>query len=379
MTVTNAPSIAIVNLLAAIWRRGRTIALPLLACGAAAVLAAYFMPRTYVARSLFMLQEADQGPLAREQRLADLSTEAGRERVLGLQTLMKSERILVSVLTELKDKALDDPKSVAAAVQTLRDSLSMQVISPEFLEIQLKGSSQIGLGHQLETVMAVLFENLIAPEQNGETASELVMIYRKEQLDAAETELRALRLRHPELARLRAASSVSEAATSGQATARPTSWHGAPAPTTTPLPAPAVTALGESAQLPAPETLNTATVSGEPLDATYRKLEDRASRARDEHAQISRRVGGLRSGQTVGILRAPERILVIDPPRDPQLPLLSKTKIIIIGLMLGTLLGAGFGLLAELFDTRVRSARQLANLIKAPVLARLPFDTRGFV
>ena len=81
----------------------------------------------------------------------------------------------------------------------------------------------------------------------------------------------------------------------------------------------------------------------------------------------------------MGILRAPERILVIDPPRDPQLPLLSKTKIIIIGLMLGTLLGAGFGLLAELFDTRVRSARQLANLIKAPVLARLPFDTRGFV
>lgn len=360
----NAPSIAIVNMLAAVWRRGRTIVLPLLISGVAAVLAAYFMPRTFVARSLFMLQEADQGPLVREQKLADLTTEAGRERILGLQTLMKSERVLLSVLTELKDKALDDPKSVAAAVQLLRDSLSMQVISPEFLEIQMRGSSQEGLGHQLETVMAVLFESLIAPDKNGETASELVMVYRKDQLDKAEAELRALRLRHPELVRLR--SSAGALVTDGKAGALPAAWFGAPAP-------------AGSVQVPAVETPNAETADGEPLGVTYRKLEDLTTKARDDHAQISRRLGSLRSGQTVGILRAPERILVIDPPRDPQLPLLSKTKIVTIGLLLGMLLGAGFGLLAELFDTRVRSAQQLGSLINAPILARLPFEKRRFV
>jgi capsular polysaccharide biosynthesis protein len=384
-----APSIAIVNKLAVLWRRRRSIVYPLLILGAGSIAAAYVMPRTYVAHSLFMLQEADQGPLTRE-RMVDLTTEAARERIQGLQTLMKSERVLATVLSELKEEdAPKDPKQLALAVQNLRDSLSFQVISPEFLEIQLRGSSAVGLGHKLETVMAVLFESLIAPERNGETSSEMVLVYRKEQLEKAEAELRALRQRHPELARLRnlnmAPAVVNETVQPVGATPSPAGWRSAqtgaaesadgagPATTATAEPGAAVGPGGPAK--PAAATLP----NGEPLDAKYRRLEEATAKARDDHSDISRRVGGLRNGQTASVLRAPERILIIDPPSDPQLPLLSKSKIIMIGLLAGLILGIGLLFLAELFDTRLRTPQQLKDLVPVPLLTRLPFDRRGFI
>ncbi len=388
-----APSIAIVNKLAVLWRRRRSIVYPLLILGAGSIGAAYVMPRTYVAHSLFMLQEADQGPLTRE-RMVDLTTEAARERIQGLQTLMKSERVLATVLSELKEEdPPKDPKQLALAVQNLRDSLSFQVISPEFLEIQLRGTTAVGLGHKLETVMAVLFESLITPERNGETSSEMVLVYRKEQLERAESELRALRQRHPELARLRSLNTspavVNETVQPVGATTRQAGWRNpqpavdgaASGPEATDAATSKLPESGPAATPGVDPAMTPATVlpNGENLAVTYRKLEEATAKAREDHAEISRRIGGLRNGQTTSVLRAPERILVIDPPSDPQLPLLSKTKIIMIGLLSGLILGAGLLLLAELFDTRLRTPQQLKDLVPVPLLTRLPFDRRGFI
>lgn len=68
-------------------------------------------------------------------------------------------------------------------------------------------------------------------------------------------------------------------------------------------------------------------------------------------------------------------IAVLNPAIAPIAPFSPKVLLnTLVAIFLGTLLGLGFGMLAELLDRRVRSADDLAALLKAPVLGVLDWN-----
>jgi len=71
-------------------------------------------------------------------------------------------------------------------------------------------------------------------------------------------------------------------------------------------------------------------------------------------------------------MRTPERIVVIDRPRDPEVAAVGRSRVALIGLASGAVLALGLGILGELLDRRVRTADQLRVAAGVDVLARLP-------
>ncbi len=110
----------------------------------------------------------------------------------------------------------------------------------------------------------------------------------------------------------------------------------------------------------------------EPIAAQLTQLEREAAEANeafDEYARRFKRASTTRNAS--GILNAPERIKLIDAPRDPEFPTASALRTAILALLSSIALGIGLTLLAELLDQRLRSAEEVAEATGLPVLARL--------
>lgn len=67
---------------------------------------------------------------------------------------------------------------------------------------------------------------------------------------------------------------------------------------------------------------------------------------------------------------------VVDPASKPGAPVSPQpTRNLALGLILGLLLGAGVAVLRETLDTTIKSARQLEELVPAPLLGAISYDT----
>ncbi len=63
-------------------------------------------------------------------------------------------------------------------------------------------------------------------------------------------------------------------------------------------------------------------------------------------------------------------IAVLSPAIEPGSPYTPKIPLnILLSLVIGTVLGLGFGLIAELLDRRIRSSDDIAELLRVPVIS----------
>lgn len=104
-----------------------------------------------------------------------------------------------------------------------------------------------------------------------------------------------------------------------------------------------------------------------------RELEEAVERANEDYQSYTKRFGGATARvRAQGLLRAPERIKMIDPPRDPEVPATTALKIALLAALASLLASIGLAGAAELLDPTIRRPNQLEALTGAPIWARLP-------
>ena len=155
---------ALNGIIAAAWRRRYLLCLPLLVMLPLSLVWAVYGPRSYVAKSLMLLQEG--GPA--NPLVKDGSAQFSRiqERMAGLQALMKSERVLGAVYRDVTGDQAGRPGKSLRGCATSANCFRSISSARDFLEFQLKGGNPKGMGKQLESVTARFLEALL-PEQNA--------------------------------------------------------------------------------------------------------------------------------------------------------------------------------------------------------------------
>jgi uncharacterized protein involved in exopolysaccharide biosynthesis len=413
-------------ILLAAWRRRKLLLLPVLFTLPLSLLWWQLGPRTYVATSLMLLQEGgSSNPLIRDVPVVP----SGRiqERIAGLQALLKSDRVLGNVYRDLHNDPSRANIDFAAWRAGFSRSLSVELIGTDFLEFQLKDSNPQGMGKKLESVTSRFLEALL-PDQNSTYASQVLLERRKEDLENAQRKLLMFRQRtserfpqglgasHNRLAEARASLKQSEDDLKRivqEISERRARLPGA-SPSTSRVEQEIAQVRAEMAKLHASEGtaqvqlaqaqsrlsdllaireldqrrgaieadirdqsqrmegLVRAVRQTEPIAEQLAQLERQSAEAKealDEYARRYQRATSSRNPS--GILNAPERIKLIDAPRDPEMPTASALRTAILALLSSIALGIGLTLLAELLDQRLRSPDELADATGLPVLARL--------
>jgi uncharacterized protein involved in exopolysaccharide biosynthesis len=290
------------------WRRRLLIVLPILLMLPVSIAAAIILPKAYMTRALMQLQEAGRdNPFSREGDPAATIYRV-QERFEGLRALFMSESVLAKALGVEADRL--PPAEREAKIGELRQALSLDLIGGDFIEVKLVGEKPEGLGQRLEAVMASFLEALV-PEQGGATAAQLMVNARRQELDAL------VRIRE-EVQR-------------------------------------------ELAALP-PN-------GSEDAARRLAVLDREIAAARESHERYQQRFSGANSVRSVGILKAPELIRIVDPPRDPATASRSRFMYFLSGITAGGLLGLGLAFIAERLDQRVRHADEASEAAGLPVLA----------
>lgn len=93
--------------------------------------------------------------------------------------------------------------------------------------------------------------------------------------------------------------------------------------------------------------------------------------AQDKLEATQKRLESVRLGDAVGILRAPELIRIVDPPRDPEFSTRSPIVYLFAALAAGILLGLGLAGIAEFLDTTLRDPDEFSEAAGAPVITRI--------
>ncbi|MEZ5853682.1 MAG: Wzz/FepE/Etk N-terminal domain-containing protein [Hyphomicrobiaceae bacterium] len=416
------------RLLSALWIRRYLVLVPLLLSLPIGIALSYSLPRSYVATTLLLLQEANGGPLSLNQ--APMQPFHTQDRLNGLQALLKSEHILRPVIKELnRDKGEMSPKEWSQAVTDFQDSLSISNHSSEIIEVRLKGAKAEGLGKTLEAVTARLLESLMAPEDVIVTAPQIIVERRREQLAQAEKELQTFVQRHA--GKMVASGGESSAAARRLAELQAEQVKGKAeidrqraemnlgSSESAELNASIDAARARVAQLGSPndagrldveiaktqlnrlltlqglekqqaergaeiKTLTEAMApSGQAAAEVIKigreksELQNSVATARERLMQALQRFGNRSTASKFQILRAPEQITIIDPPKDPELPNLRRSVIVAVSLAAGLILGLGMALLSGLADTRLLATEQLIRITRAPVWGRLPMEAHG--
>jgi capsular polysaccharide biosynthesis protein len=423
---------ALQRLVGMFWVRRYLILTPLLLSIPLGLVAAFALPRAYVAKTLLLLQEGgSDSPLSREVR----SPESTRDRITGLQTLIKSERIMRAVLKEKDGGTFPESQvALAQAIQDLSRNLSLDVLTNDIIEVRLKGSKPQGMGRTLEIITGQLLESLLSPEENILTAPQMLVERRREQVEIAERALKAFIERtktstqqaparasdnsteesmrnSTELARLmedqaktltaidklrsdlmlrnwdratldasigRARLDVARAPVRSDAANEEAGMAARQLEKLLQLQdletqhetrARDIAQLIEKSAKDAPANL-----TSEDIVKQRRSLETVVALARERYDATTRRFGQSTNVGPLQILRAPERITIVDPPKDPELATIGRATILLISILGGLMIGLGLTFFADLLDQRVRSRSKLEQLVGAPVLARLPHE-----
>lgn len=425
---------AIKYVLEVAWRRRRLIVVPLVLVMTLTTLLAYVLPRQYSARALLVMQEQGaDNPLIKSQT----TNERIRDRAPGLQALLKSDRVLGNAMRDiLGDRMPTDPRQIALVLKELDQQLSFEMIGSDFLEFQLKGSNPKGLGKKLEAVTSRFLESILSPDQDAVSATQVLLERRREDLATAEKALERYRAQIDDrtlaaitASRQRATALVATnerlaselAATSGDISSLAAAAGLAVNTLNARSVASAIEAAGAelaaadrrgAAAGRATDDIRTRLVNLRRIEAQLarkteiertiasnravmaadqaaaddprapegqlRRLERDVAEARQLYESYARRFPTTANPQSsIQVLRAPERIRVIDAPKDPEFPLTSRLKYILAGLVGALLLSAGLVAGAEMFEPRVRSTRDFESITGVPVLARLPFGVDG--
>lgn len=389
------------------WRRRFLIVLPILLMLPVSIAAAIILPKAYMARSLMQLQEAGRdNPFAREGDTAS-SVYRVQERFEGLRALFMSESVLARALGTQAERL--PPAEREAKIGELRQALSLDLIGGDFIEAKLAGAKPEGLGKTLEAVMASFLEALV-PEQGGATAAQLMVNTRRQELDAlvrmrvdiqrelatllpdgsedamrrladldlnqrgkgeslarAEAEIARLRgvLGNPSDEQLERDMAVLPAGSEQSADERIQNLA-------------ALKSLFSLRQGLSAETRNLgadAAALNERM-TRFRNLQDRLASldkeiasARESYENFQKRFSGTNAVRSVGILKAPELIRIVDPPRDPVTASRSRLMYFLSGIIAGSLLGLGLAFVAERLDQRIRHADEASEATGLPVLA----------
>ncbi len=423
MVITAAEDILAV--LAVLRRRLYLLCIPILLTLPLVILAAPSMPTKYMAKALVLLQAANFGNPnsaggevgAREQAI---------EQVNALQAWLTSEYVLSSMLHELLgSKVAPDPIARAGQMQALKASFSLELVSNAALEFRLEGSEPKGLGKKLEVIIARFLEGLIIPEESVLSASQFVLLKRKERFETAERSYASAMQQtgHKSIPELRAAiSRLNEA----EQRFSDTTWelaalkgeldstgsggplikgdlvqlisqitteivnleaqHGASSPHV--LEAKRrmarysrfrdaqerhVIVQREVEQLkPAIDALRQSISDNPEAVRELQRLSKEAEATRNLYEAYVKHHASDKSGNYVGIFNSPERIMLIGRPQDPKTGESSAVKYGIAAIFVSIVLGAGLVVLAEMFDQRVRDPEKFAALTSLPIVARLP-------
>ncbi len=419
----------ITQLIETAWRRRVLILVPLAIMLPLSIIGSRFLPQTYITKALLVMSETgSDNPLIK----APGTNERIRDRAPGLQALLKSDRVLVNALHDiLGDRMPTDPKRIAMALKDLDSQLTFEMIGTDFLEFQLKGTNPAGLGRKLEAITSRFLESLVSPDQAALSATQVLLEKRRDDLAASEKALtrfkeqlgeRALAAIATNEARLKDA----QASVQGQTAdlnavdseilglkgalatfAAPenagrrdleiklavTLAESAEKGRTPTAQAEALAARNRAAQLTQLQTLETRAATlrrdleqartlvadqsrvssdGRSPEGQLRRMEREVAESRALFDSYKQRFPSAVVGRSLQVLNAPERIRVIDAPRDPQFPATSRLKFILAGLMAGLVLAGGLAGCAELLDQRLRRAPDFEAVAGVPVIGRLP-------
>ncbi len=405
------------DLIQGAWRRRFLILLPVILMLPISFIAATILPKAYIARSLMQLQEASrENPFSREGDASSIYRV--QERFEGLRALFLSDRVLIRALGEEAQRLPAAERETR--IGDLRKDLSLDLIGGDFIEVKLSGAKPEGLGKTLETVMASFLEALV-PEQGGATAAELMVNARRQDLVSltkakedvqrelasllpngptdAEQRLMLLRARQhekketltridAEVSRLRnVLGSPSDEQLKQEIAKLPEGPRDAGPPSGSDQPMNertrdlfAFKSLSSLRQALSAETrdLSSDTAALDGKITRFRELQDRfaglekeIASAREAFESYQKRFSGTNAMRSVGVLKAPELIRIVDPPRDPATASRSRLLYFLSGIMAGGLIGLGLAFVAEKMDSRIRHADEASEIAGIPVLAMM--------
>jgi len=101
------------------------------------------------------------------------------------------------------------------------------------------------------------------------------------------------------------------------------------------------------------------------------QLEQQLTSARATYDSLGKRYPQTNAGVAPGILNAPGRIKIVDPPEDPSFSATSRLKLLLGGIAAGLLLGVALAWAAELLDPTIYDRDELVSAAGLPVLAVL--------
>jgi uncharacterized protein involved in exopolysaccharide biosynthesis len=293
------------------------------------IAASKFMPLNYVSRSLLMLQESgDISPLTREPINEQFVSNS--ERLDALRALLLSDAVLTGVLQDLN---ITDPRARASKLQQLRETVRLEGDGGAFVEIFHSGPNPVGLGQELRTVI-LRFLDALVPDQSRPDA--VTLLAEKHQRDLASQELLKTELES------KLASVTSTGAEADKAKLE-----------------------GNRAQQ------QKTSADREQLQHELATLESRIQATRSQLELTQQRLRSVRLASAQGVLRAPELIRMIDPPRDPEYPTRSPRIYLLASLAAGALLGIALASISEFLDTSLRTPEDFADVVGAPVIARI--------
>lgn len=406
-----------------VWRRRLLLFLPVLCMLPLAIVWSLYGPRTYIAKSLMLLQETTAGnPFAKDS--SQVNARAMQERFAGLQALLKSDRVLGMVFRDLHGEAASrDTKAMAGWVRDFSEVVSVELLGADFVEFRLRGSNPKGMGKRLDAVTARFLEALL-PEQNVQSATQVLLDRRREELEAAERVLASFKRQWAEklavepeqaerygevrrklleagnaLAQIKADTEqvrerlTAKATISGrieqdiaQVRAEISSLEAKGNGSNAEL----QVVQGRLADLIRLRDLETRRVKTEaeakelaragtemqhaarriaPYLTQLAQLERDVVEARDLYETYMQRYARPSPARSGGVLNAPERIKLIDAPRDPEIPATSGARFALMALLASIVLGLGLTGMAELLDDRVRRPEHAGGGL--PLVARL--------
>lgn len=420
--MNGSPLPIIMELLEIAWRRRYLILIPMLVMIPLSALFAIFAPKTYVARTLLLLQETSRDDILGKNSGSPVRMQDGFG---GLQALLQSDYVLESAVKEFYGSEIaNDPKMLAYKVKDFEDALSLELVGNDFLELTMKGSQPDALGRKLEAVTLSFLESTLS-DQGAISATRMLLEKRKEEMETTERSYEQLRSQAEEKRQLASGKSAligkieqdlqakrSELETADREKNLAIGELEAKGFSTVELPQQIETV---SLQLEAlrrgdgqgsveaseqhlvllrnvvskdqqraslqreVDKLTAAITQAELADTeagnTDNLLKSKAEdlhKAQDRYQDFLKRYSNAATKRTLGILNAPERIKVIDPPRDPKVPAKSGLRYFLAGSMASLILGIALVVLAEMFDTRIRRPADVIAITGSPVVVRLP-------
>lgn len=410
------------------WRRRYLLIIPLLVALPLSIVAGKYIPKTYQATSLMLMQENDN-VFKLGERDNQLLAGQLRVKVAGLEALLKSERVLSQVLVDVMGADVPtEPRARAIAMKEIANALSLELVGTDFLEFRLRDTDPSGLGRKLEAITTRFLESLLLPDEETMSAPRMVLETSRRELAAARQAYGAFaerltsdpliairgRLDEREALQARIANQTLELDAAelrvrqardelraikgddassagiqaiGEARANTGSTTDTVAASETTVAARVASLEAEARAAEAMIDTLRSDIDGmtrqlTQLDTTLEsliavrnerdRLQGRLRVAQERAERFERRFSSNTGTQSLAILKAPERIKVIDPPKDPEVPLISGLKFFLATLMAGILLGFGLTALAEIFDQSLRRSEEIEAATGLPVIARLP-------